>query len=114
LLNWHTKRALALESGIVEEWEREIMLRITNSLLHSMETIKVQIIGGVSTKKSAIESGFDAIQHPLTFHAYSDTMKARILEVYLKNPDSIVLSLTDESPRDGEWHEPLIFNSSQT
>lgn len=72
-----------------------------------MATIKVQIVGGVSTK-SAIESGFDATQHPLTFHAYSDTMKARILESYLKNPDKIVLSLTDEIARDGEWHEPIV------
>ena len=72
-----------------------------------MKTIKVQIIGGVSTK-SAIESGFDAIQHPLTFHAYSDTMKARILESYLKSPEKIVLSFTDEIARDGEWHEPLV------
>ena len=72
-----------------------------------MKTIKVQIIGGLSTK-SAIESGFDNIQHPLTFHAYSDTMKARVLEAYLKNPDKIVLSFTDETPCAGEWHEPLI------
>lgn len=72
-----------------------------------MKTIKVQIIGGVSTK-SAIESGIDSIHYPLTFHAYSDTMKARILESYLKNPEKIVLSLTDEIARDGEWHEPLV------
>jgi hypothetical protein len=72
-----------------------------------MKTIKVQIIGGVSTK-SLIESGFDAAQHPLTFHAYSDAMKARVLESYIKNPDKIVLSFTDEIARDGEWHEPLV------
>ena len=83
------------------------MLKYNKLTSVSMKTIKVQIIGGVSTK-SAIESGFYEIQHPLTFHAYSDTMKARILESYLKNPDKIVLSFTDESPRDGEWHEPLV------
>ena len=72
-----------------------------------MKTIKVQIIGGVSTK-SSIESGLDNTQHPLTFHAYSDAMKARILESYLDNPQKIVLSFTDEPPRDGEWHERLV------
>lgn len=75
-----------------------------------MSTIKVQIIGGVSTK-SAIESGFDATQHPLTFHAYSDTMKARILESCLRSPGKIVLSFTNDTPRDGEWHEPIVENA---
>jgi hypothetical protein len=72
-----------------------------------MKTIKVQIIGGISTK-SIVKSGFDKIQHPLTFHAYSDAMKARVLESYLKNPDKFVLSFTDETPCAGEWHEPLV------
>jgi len=73
----------------------------------TMKTIKVQIIGAVSIK-SAIESGIDVTQYPLTFHAYSNTMKARVLELYLKNPERIVLSFTNEIARDGEWHEPLI------
>ena len=72
-----------------------------------MSNIKVQIVGGVSVK-SAVQSGFDAISQPLTFHAFSDTMKARILEQFLKSPAKIGLSFTDETPRTGEWHEPLI------
>jgi hypothetical protein len=72
-----------------------------------MKTIKVQIIGAISTK-SIVNSGFDKIQHPLTFHAYSDTMKARVLESYLKYPDKFVLSFTDETPCAGEWYEPLV------
>lgn len=73
-----------------------------------MKNIKVQIVGGASVK-SAIKSGFDnAIQHPLTFHAFSDTMKARILEQFIKSRATIGISFTDEFPKTGEWHEPLI------
>lgn len=75
-----------------------------------MSTIKVQIIGGVSVK-SAVESGFDLAAEPLTFHAYSDSMKARILENFLKSPACIGISFTDETPRNGEWHEPLAKNA---
>ena len=72
-------------------------------------TIKVQLIGKV-TIKSAILSGIQETNHPLTFHAYSDTMKARIFEALLKteNKGKIAISITDETPRDGEWHEPLV------
>lgn len=80
-----------------------------------MSTIKVQIIGGVSTRsvienRQAIEVEFRN-QNPLTFHAYSDEMKARILEQMLKSPAKIGISFTDEEPRTGEWHEPLIVDA---
>lgn len=72
-----------------------------------MSNIKVQIINGASVK-SVVESGFDAAMEPLTFHAFSDTMKARILENFIKSPAKIGISFTNETPRTGEWHEPLI------
>ena len=75
-----------------------------------MTTIKVQIINGASVK-SVVESGLDSIEDPLTFHAFSDTMKARILENFIKSPAKIGISFTDEIPRIGEWHEPLIKDS---
>ena len=103
-----------------------------------MKTIKVQIIGGVTTK-SAIMSGAEiALNQPLTFHAYSDQMKARILESMITNRNSVIenyrlarditasaeemkrisnnrvtiaVSFTDDEPRDGEWHEPLAPNA---
>ena len=72
-----------------------------------MSTIKVQIVGGGSVK-SIVEAGPEAMYNPLTFHAYSDRMKARILEQMIKSPARIGISFTDEPSRDGEWHEPLI------
>jgi hypothetical protein len=88
-----------------------------------MSTIKVQIVGGGSVK-SLIEAGPEscnpefAKNNHLTFHAYSDTMKARILEQMIKSPARIGISFTDEPYRTGEWHEPLIvdaiFNRSQS
>lgn len=75
--------------------------------------LKVQVIGRVSVK-SAVESGFEEIKNPLTFHAFTDEFKARVLEYFLKSPAQIAISITDEDFRDGEWHEPLaggaIFN----
>lgn len=69
--------------------------------------IKVQIVGGASVP-SAIRSGLDKMTEPLTFIAFSDTMKARILEKFLKSPEKIGLSIYDGPPAIGEWHEPLI------
>ena len=44
------------------------------------------------------------MKHPcVTFIAYSDTMKARILESMVRNPNDIKISETDEPARDGEW-----------
>jgi hypothetical protein len=74
------------------------------------KTIKVQVIGVVTTK-SAIESGFEATNEPLTFHAYTDVMKARVLESFMVSPGKIGLSFTDETPRDGEWHEEMAIDA---
>ena len=80
-----------------------------------MSMIKVQIIGGTSTRSlienpQAMEEEFRN-ENPLTFHAYSDEMKARVLEQFLKSPAKIGVSFSDESPRNGEWYEPLIENA---
>lgn len=77
-----------------------------------MSMIKVQIIGGLSTRSvienpEAMDEEFRC-QNPLTFHAYSDEMKARILELLIKSPQKIGISFTNESARNGEWYEPLI------
>ena len=72
--------------------------------------IKVQIKGQISTK-ALIASGdflkinFDVSQRYLTFIAFSDTMKARVLEMITKQPEKdIKLTLTNESTI-GEWYE---------
>lgn len=74
--------------------------------------IKVQLIGKV-TVKSITSSRPEKIHLPLTFHAYTDTMKARIFESLInpKNNGKIAISFTDEKPRNGEWHEPLVEGS---
>jgi hypothetical protein len=74
--------------------------------------IKVQLVGNV-TEKSIYSSGHENIHHPRTFHAYSDAMKARIFESLIKpeNKGKIAISFTDEKPRNGEWHEPLVEGS---
>ena len=83
--------------------------------------IKVQIYGGSSTR-SICESNLADIlkdktneqianwmqENPLTFIAYSDSMKARIMENFLKSPLKIGLSIFDGEMRGGEWHEPAI------
>lgn len=67
--------------------------------------IKVQVFGGVSVR-SAIESGFDdTTKLPLTFIAYSDTMKAMALENFVRSSALIGLSIYDGPNRNGEWHE---------
>jgi len=73
--------------------------------------IRVQIDGGVSVK-SAVECGIEAAtSKPLTFLAYSDMMKARVLESFLKSPSKIGLSIHNGSRRDGEWHEDFHHNA---
>jgi len=42
-----------------------------------------------------------------TFHAFSDAMKARVLEL-IASGQNVVVSLTDENPRTGEWFEKPI------
>jgi hypothetical protein len=77
-----------------------------------MSTIKVQIIGGASASSIVNTNNFtDSYEMPLTFHAFSDLMKARIIENMIKSPCKIGISFTDETPRIGEWHEPLIENA---
>lgn len=39
-----------------------------------------------------------------TFHAYSDTMKARVLEAIAQG-EEVIVKPTDDEPRDGEWLE---------
>jgi hypothetical protein len=41
----------------------------------------------------------------VTFHAFSDTMKARVLELIAKGNERVLLRVTDETPRTGEWME---------
>jgi hypothetical protein len=66
--------------------------------------IKVQLPGRVSAA-ALIENGLDFPNGDiLTFHAYSDTMKARILE-FIALGQSVVVKPTTEEPRDGEWFE---------
>lgn len=72
--------------------------------------IKVQLFGKTSTNaqiNSGIESDFE--KNPLTFIAFSDTMKARVLENFLKSPLKIGISIyDDDDPKTGEWHEKAI------
>lgn len=73
-------------------------------------TLKVQI-PGVVTSASIIESGIPESDNlVLTFMAFSDAMKARILERIAKG-DDIRVSLTNEPIRTGEWFEPLHSDS---
>jgi hypothetical protein len=72
--------------------------------------MKVQIIGTL-TGASFIGGGNP--ENPLTFHAFSPVMKARVMELYLdpRNEGLIAISNTDEAPRTGEWHEPVTGNA---
>lgn len=65
--------------------------------------IKVQMPEKVSTN-ALIESGL-INGGVLTFHAYSDEMKARVLELIAKG-ENVLVSQTDQAPRKGEWIEP--------
>jgi hypothetical protein len=86
--------------------------------------ITVQIYGGSSTRsicESALagtlkdktnEQIADWLQkNPLTFIAYSDSMKARVLENFLKSPLKIGLTIHDGEAKDGEWHELANINA---
>lgn len=76
-----------------------------------MSTIKVQIVNGASVSSVVGASNLNETRNPLTFHAFSDTMKARILEQFIKSETKIGISFTSEKPRTGEWHEPLVPDS---
>lgn len=71
--------------------------------------IKVQI-PGVITSSAIINHGIPEGDLVLTFMAFSDAMKARILERIAKG-DDIRVSLTNEPIRTGEWFEPLHSDS---
>ena len=42
----------------------------------------------------------------LTFHAFSDTMKARVLEMIAQG-EKVTVSVTNEAPKTGEWMEEI-------
>lgn len=75
-------------------------------------TIKVQIKNHLSTK-ATIVSGIPKEGDCLTFHAYSDQMKSRILENILKSDAEIYVSICDDARKDGEWYEPLSNNAKK-
>lgn len=75
--------------------------------------IKVQIINHCSVK-SLLESGLnqeDLETNPLTFHVFSDTMKARMMEQFLTYKLKIGISICNEKPKTGEWHESINPNN---
>ena len=74
--------------------------------------IKVQIKNRLSTN-AIIASGISKEGDYLTFHAYSDQMKARILENLLNSRSEIYVSICDEARKDGEWYEPLANNAKK-
>lgn len=75
--------------------------------------IKVQIPHSI-TSASIIASGSDKAHLPLTFIAYSDAMKARIMEKFITGNQQIAISEHTGPKQDGEWHEAFaagaIFN----
>jgi hypothetical protein len=45
----------------------------------------------------------------ITFHAWTNTQKAAVLERVVSNPHlKFRINFTDEEPRDGEWFEEVI------
>ena len=69
--------------------------------------LKVQRTDDHVTASAMINSGWRKDGDALTFIAYSDTMKARVLEKIAAGAPYRV-TITDDSPVDGEWFEPLI------
>lgn len=79
-----------------------------------MIVLKVQLPVGRLSSGALIESGFDdALNKCVTFHAYSDLMKARILEKIAAGGPYTV-TITDETPRDGEWLEYPIKSQEES
>jgi hypothetical protein len=64
--------------------------------------IKVQLPDKVSAN-SMIESGIKS-EGILTFHAYSQEMKARVLEMIAKG-ERVIVKPCEEPRRNGEWLE---------
>lgn len=74
--------------------------------------LKVQRTDNNLTSNALIESGFDGAENKrITFHAYSDYMKARILEQIAKGAPYVV-AFCDDLARDGEWLEDPIQPTS--
>lgn len=73
--------------------------------------IKVQIFGDISVNSVCGANNLNDCLNPLTFIAFSDKMKARVLEQFIKSPNKIGLSITDEPNRTGEWHESSVENA---
>lgn len=71
--------------------------------------IKVQI-DNVLSAKSLLASGIENAHKPVTFIAYSDAMKARVLQRFLEGRERIGLCLC-EGRKDGEWREDFAPNA---
>lgn len=69
--------------------------------------LKVQRTDDHVTADAMINSRWRCHGDALTFIAYSDTMKARVLEKIAAGAPYRV-TITDDPPVDGEWFEPLI------
>ena len=69
--------------------------------------LKVQRTDRYATAAAIIESGLPEPDAVLTFIAYSDEMKARVLEG-LASGVPYRVTKTQEEARDGEWFEPLL------
>lgn len=65
--------------------------------------LKVQL-PRAHTAATMVESGIDRSDGVLTFHAYSDRMKASVLEQIARGV-KFVVTITNEMPKDGEWYE---------
>jgi hypothetical protein len=66
--------------------------------------IKVQMPVGTISTSSIVECGIPSLGQRLTFCAYSDEMKARVLEMIVAGKDVLVGSYVGPK-RDGEWFE---------
>ena len=66
--------------------------------------IKVQLPKTSISVSSILESGLPKENQRLTFLAYSNEMKARVLELIASGKDVLVASY-DGPKRDGEWFE---------
>ena len=71
--------------------------------------IKVQI--EKDTVKASVEHGFRKEGEYLTFIAYSDVMKARILESLLRDKTANIFISETTVSKTGEWYEPLDKNA---
>jgi hypothetical protein len=68
------------------------------------KVLKVQRTDGQITANALVSSGFPKPGHVLTFIAYSNEMKARILE-QIANGAPYRAFATNDKPRNGEWFE---------